>query len=364
LARSRPVSPDRLLDGLRIKLRGKTGGGKEIFRCLLVIGFLSLTTVAFGFIPVIERLDEGVEPNMLRSGGTYHFYYYDEPTYYFIFGNDTYVAVNFDPTDNFGDTTADAYVITYVDSSWYCDYGETYDVALYICNDVEGLPDLSNPRYESGPFEPDYYPNWTEYEISPPVHFNGGAVCWVVFLVPYPDGHPISDGDGNSGHSWVSDDGETWELETGVGGVDWYFGVYAEPGTVSDYEPPYITDTYPVNDDWPCGVPPTEDTAGCHWQDGDPESNVGVDVNASTFDVRDHDGYYVTGDLNIDDGDIFDVVVLFDVDGVWEEDENYAVETVCYDLAGNSTSEFWIFSTGYTIIEEKSFGSIKAGFAE
>jgi hypothetical protein len=247
---------------------------------------------------------------------------------------------------------------------WNYDPDGAYDVTLYICDDADGVPDLDNPRYEYGPYEPEYYASWDEHEVSPPVQFNGSEICWVVFDITHPECHPISDGDGNSGHSWISTSGSDWELMTEQGGADWVISVYAEPTGGTDDEPPDITDTYPRVEDWPCGVPPDEDTAGCHWQDGDPEDNFGVDVSVSTFDVRDGDGIYVTGDLNIDDSDIFDVIVVFDVDGLWEEDEDYAVETVCYDLAGNSTSEFWIFSTGYTNIKESSLGFIKAGFAE
>jgi hypothetical protein len=330
---------------------------------LLVLIFVLGASTAFGILPFNMSVDGRATPEPFPSDGTYHFYYYGDPTWAWIFPEGGYTGVDFDPTDNLGDTTSDPYWVTYVDSLWNPD--SSYNVVLYICADDGGLPDFDNPLYESDPYEPDYYGDWDEHEISPPVQFDGGDICWVVFAFPGGYYAPISDGDGNSGHSWLSTDGYDCELMESEGGVDWCIGVYAETEPPPyDTEPPYITDTYPINDDWPCGVPPTDDTAGCHWQDGDPESNVGIDVNASTFDVRDHGGYYVTGDLNVDDADIFDVIVIFDVDGVWEEDENYAVETLCYDLAGNSTSEFWIFSTGYTKIEERSFGAIKAGFAE
>jgi hypothetical protein len=219
--------------------------------------------------------------------------------------------------------------------------------------------------YESDPYEPDYYEDWDEHEVSPPLEFNSGDICWVVFSVPAEYGHPTSDDDGNSGHSWVSLDGYDWELMEDQGGVDWCIEVYAEPGEPpDDTDAPYVTDQYPLDEDWPCGVPPTEDTAGCHWQDGDPAYNVGIDVGTLSFEVRDHNGTLQVGEMDIDDSDIFDVIVVFDVEGVWEEDENYAVETECYDLAGNSDSAFWIFSTGYTNVVEKSFGAVKAGFAQ
>jgi hypothetical protein len=336
-----------------------------MIKYILVSGCFLIVIAAFGMFFYKAPIEGGVAGEPFPSDGTYNFYYYGSPTWQWTFPAGGYTGVDFDPTDNEGDTTTGPYEVTYVDSLWCYDPDDSYDVVLYICEDDNGIPDIDNPLYESNPYEPDYYSSWDEHQVSPPVQFYGGEICWVVFWLTPEYAHPVSDGDGNSGHSWVSSDGYEWELMESTEEVDWCIGVYAEPGEPpDDTEDPDVTDIYPVSDDWPCGVPPTEDTAGCHWQDGDPESNVGIDVNASTFDVRDHDGYYVTGDLNIDDGDIFDVVVVFDVDGLWEEDESYAVETVCYDLAGNSTSEFWIFSTGYTKIEEKSFGAIKAGFAE
>ena len=335
-----------------------------MFKYVTVIVFLVGASAASGIMALNAPVEAGAADGTFRSDGTYHFYYYDDPYWYWPFDEDTYVAVNFDPMDNEGDVTGDAYAITYVDSLWYYDPDNDYEIVLYICNDVEGVPDLENPRYESSPYVPDYYSSWDEHEVPEPVNFNGGAVSWVVFLVPYPDGHPVSDGDGNSGHSWISNDGETWELMEEEGGVDWHIGVYAEPGTESDYEPPYITDMYPLDDDWPSGVPPTEDTAGCHWQDGDPAYNVGIDVGTLIFEVRDHNGNIQAGELDIDDSDLFDVIVVFDVQGLWGEGENYAVETECYDLAGNSSSAFWIFSTGYVNVVEESFGAIKAGFAQ
>ncbi len=336
-----------------------------MFKYTLTFWLLLASTTAFGFLPFNEPIENVGIPDAFRSDGTYNFYYYGEPTWYWTYPSGSYTGVNFDPADNYGDTTSDPYFVTYVDSLWNSDTVDSYQITLYICADDGGLPDFDNPLYESDPYEPDYYSDWDEHGISPPVEFNSGEICWVVFSVPPEVGHPISDGDGNSGHSWISSDGYDWELMEAQGGVDWCIEVYAEPGEApDDSEPPTITDTYPIDDDWPSGVPPTEDTAGCHWQDGDPAENLGIDVTASTFDVRDGDGIYVTGEWDIDDSDLFDVIVVFDVDGIWEEGENYAVETECYDLAGNSTSEFWIFSTGYTNIVEESFGTIKAGFAQ
>jgi len=327
---------------------------------------VSLTaTAAFGIFPLNEEIVSAGPPDSFLSDGTYHFYYYGTPMWQWTFPDEGYIGVNFDATDNYGDMTTDPYQVTYVDSFWDEGPYGPYEITLYICSDDDGVPDFDDPLYESTPYVPEIYPDWDEHEVSPPVGFNAGEICWVVFSFPGIDDHPISDGDGNSGHSWISEDGYVWELMESPEAVDWCIEVYAEPGEPpDDNDPPYVTNQYPVEDDWPCGVPPTEDTAGCHWRDGDPGFNLGIDAGTLTFEVRDQYGDYQSGELTIDDEDIFDVIVVFDVQGLWEEDESYAVETECYDLAGNSGSAFWIFSTGFLSVEEKSFGEIKAGYAE
>jgi hypothetical protein len=331
-----------------------------MFKYTLTLWLLLASTTAFGFLPFNEPIENVAIADAFRSDGTYCFYYYGTPAWQWTFPSGGFTAVNFDPVDNEGDTTSNPYFVTYVDSLWNIEPDGSYQVTIYICPDDGGLPDFDNPLYESDPYEPAYYSEWDEHEVSPPVQFNSGQICWVVFDVSYPDCHPISDGDGNSGHSWLSTDGYDWELTEDQGGVDWCIEVYAE----EDDDPPYVTDQYPLDEDWPGGVPPTEDTTGCHWQDGDPVYNVGIDVGTLIFEVRDYNGTIQAGELDIDDSDLFDVIVVFDVQGLWEEGENFAVETECYDLAGNSAIETWNFTTGYVKVEERSFGAIKADFAE
>ena len=149
-----------------------------------------------------------------------------------------------------------------------------------------------------------------------------------------------------------------------AGGVDWCIEVYAEPGEPPDEEDPTVTDTYPHDDDYPSGVPPEENVAGCHWRDGDPEDNSGIDVGVSSFDVYDANMDPVIGAATIDDTDEYDVVVDFQADDLWEDGAMYTVETTAYDNAGNSASDEWTFTTGYTNIVEKSFGAIKVDFAQ
>lgn len=133
---------------------------------------------------------------------------------------------------------------------------------------------------------------------------------------------------------------------------------------VADETDPTITDMYPMDEDWPSGIPPEENMAGCHWQDGDPDENSGIDVGTSIFEVYDSGDNLVDGELTIDDADLYDVAVDFEADDPWLEGETYTVETTAYDMAGNSTDESWDFTTGYTNITTTSWGSIKAGFAE
>jgi hypothetical protein len=329
---------------------------------ILAFGCFLTVIAAFGMFLYKAPIEGGIVGEPFPSDGTFHFYYYGTPTWQWTYPLGGYTGVDFDPEDNYGDTTTEPYEVTYVDSLWNYDPDGSYNTVLYICEDDSGVPDFDNPLYESDPYEPDYYPDWDEHGVSPPVQFNGGDICWVVFSVPADDGHPISDGDGNSGHSWISVDGYDWELMTDQGGVDWCVEVYAEPGEPPDDADPYITDTYPVDDDWLSGIPPTENTAGCHWQDGDSDENSGIDTDESTFEVRDSEDNVVTGELTIDDSDEYDVIVDFEADDVWLESETYTVETTAYDNAGNSATETWDFTTGYAKVEERSFGAIKADF--
>jgi hypothetical protein len=129
-----------------------------------------------------------------------------------------------------------------------------------------------------------------------------------------------------------------------------------------DEEDPTITDMYPMDEDWPSGIPPEENMAGCHWQDGDEETNKGIDTELSEFTVYDPDDEVVGGSLDIDESDLYDVIVDFEADDPWTEGATYTVETTAYDLAGNSAEESWTFDVGYTNIKTESLGAIKANF--
>jgi hypothetical protein len=160
-------------------------------------------------------------------------------------------------------------------------------------------------------------------------------------------------------------------LQSGNGGAAWvppsYSGdiclrLYGVVG-IPDETDPTITDTYPLDEEYPSGVPPTDSMAGCHWQDGDPEENRGIDVGASSFFVY-LGSDLILGMLDVDDTDLFDVIVDFEADDTWGDGQTYTVETETFDKAGNSATDTWDFTTGYTNIVNSSLGAIKAGFTQ
>jgi hypothetical protein len=191
----------------------------------VIVGLLVATAASAAMFN--DNLTATVEPgNSPIGSGDFHFYYYGEPIWQWTIPNGGYTAVNFDPTDNMGDTTSGSYEVVYVDSLWNYDPETAYDTTLYICPDDGGAPDFANPLFTYGPYEPAYYLTWDSQAIDPPVYFDGGTICWVVFEVFPSYGHPISDADGNSGHSWLGD-GASWELMMDQGGIDWEQGIYA-----------------------------------------------------------------------------------------------------------------------------------------
>ena len=194
----------------------------------LVVGLFVVATVASAAMfsdSVTATADPG---DPLPGSGTYNFYYYGDTQWYWTIPGGGFTGVNFDPNDNAGDTTSDAYEVAYVDSFWNFAEEGAYETTLYICPDDGGVPDFDNPYYTYGPFEPVYFTSQDSQEITPPVPFGAGAICWVLFSIEPSVGHPISDGDGNSGHSWLSEDGYSWELMESPEQVDWAVDVYAD----------------------------------------------------------------------------------------------------------------------------------------
>jgi hypothetical protein len=199
-------------------------GGKVLLLLVILITVQLSCAAVFDGRPLSAAAERPAE----IGSGDFHFYYYGAATWQWTFPEGGYTGVNFDPTDNLGDDWSNSYEVVYVDSLWNYDPTEDYDTILYICADDGGAPDFDNPLYSYGPFcVPWVNGEWDSVYIDPPLPFYGGGVFWVLFYVEPEHGRPISDADGNSGHSWFSHDGYGWELFDGYGGADWLQGVYA-----------------------------------------------------------------------------------------------------------------------------------------
>lgn len=165
----------------------------------------------------------------------------------------------------------------------------------------------------------------------------------------------------------VSDTLSPYWVQQGVDGPAWEYPdyPYGMPlrlyGEVEESDPE-ITNMYPQDADYPSGVP-VGTWAGCHWTQSDPDG-LAIKVSESNFYLYDDNMDDIDGTLVIDDSDLFDVAVDFEPDDLLNGGETYNVETTCYDLAGNSDTETWQFTTGYANIAPESLGGIKARFAE
>jgi hypothetical protein len=239
------------------------------------------------------------------------------------------------------------------------------DVDLFVIGENGGSPDDNDVWFHEIVYDGDWgsiptWPEWgwVEVDVSPPVLLSEDVFYCGVH--PYwADGQidfhvPLDDSD-NPGDGWIYS--SIWYAT-----VNWGFpgnlGVRATVYT-SDEEPPYITNEYPVDEDFPCGVPP-DTLVGCHMCDDE----SGIDISSCSFALLDGDGNPVDGSLDVDDTDPSDVIFEFDPDGILSDSETYTVEIHAMDLAGNSTDESWDFTVGYMEINETSFGRIKAGFTE
>jgi len=62
-----------------------------------------------------------------------------------------------------------------------------------------------------------YYPAYYEYDIDDPACVPALTISWLVVEINAYADYPLSDGDGNSGHSWYSiDGGSTWDFAFSV----------------------------------------------------------------------------------------------------------------------------------------------------
>ncbi|UCE27604.1 MAG: hypothetical protein JSW52_02300 [Candidatus Coatesbacteria bacterium] len=128
----------------------------------------------------------------------------------------------------------------------------------------------------------------------------------------------------------------------------------------SDDTPPTITDTYPKNEDHPCGVP-ADTWIGFHVQD----DASGCDVSATTYDALAGGNPVTWAAENVDETDPLDVTFDLQPDAPFGDGATVNVSIETFDNAGNGpVNEDWMFNVGYTNIEAKSLGYIKAGFTE
>ncbi len=130
---------------------------KHVFHLLPVLVMVQGSYAAvFGAPPTEIITDDSAE----IGSGDFHFYYYGDPVWQWTIPNGGYTGVDFDPTDNLGDTWPNSYEVVYVDSLWGYDPDGDYETTLYICPDDGGMPDFDHPRYTYGPYIPDYYAAW------------------------------------------------------------------------------------------------------------------------------------------------------------------------------------------------------------
>jgi hypothetical protein len=287
---------------------------------------------------------------------------YDDQTYDFVYlanGLSIYGALNYESADDFipdDDVTVNEIVI------WLS--GQNIDLRVDWFEGSSSGPgddppaDFFSEEVPSGEITWEDIGGWWPPVIKATVpitnvNLTAGETYWLGF----------QNTTGSNTFWWAFDYGEMggpyWEQTYFYYTSYWTVGqaVFGSPydhfyelhGSLTEHEDPTITDMHPVDDDFPSGVPPSENTSGCHWQDGDPEANEGIDVEASSFDVYDAGMDLVLGVLTIDDSDLWDVIVDFEADDPWEEGVTYTVETETYDLAGNGP-----------VIEE--LGTIKAGY--
>ena len=130
-------------------------------------------------------------------------------------------------------------------------------------------------------------------------------------------------------------------------------------GVQIEYTDPDITETYPHDSDFPCGVPVdtnvtfrvTDDLSGC-------------DTDETTVNVE-HDGDTLIGMLTWDDNDPLDVAFEWEPDVYYPDVAEIHVAVETYDNYGNGpVTEDWTFTTGYANVAPASLGVIKAGYAE
>jgi hypothetical protein len=238
-------------------------------------------------------------------------------------------------------------------------------VDLFVIGENGGSPDDDDVWFHEVVYDGDWgsvptWPDWVwvEIDVYPPVlltedvFYCGVHPYWADSTIDFHV--PLDDHD-DPGVGWIYSG--MWDAIAGWG-FPGNFGVRATVYT-SDEEPPYVTDQYPLDEDFPCGVPPGT-FVSFHIQDDE----SGVDVSNCTVALFDSEDNLVPGTMYVDDTDPCDVIFEFDPDGDLAEGETYTIEIHAVDYAGNDADESWAFTTGYMNIDKTSLGRVKAGFAE
>jgi hypothetical protein len=178
------------------------------------------------------------------------------------------------------------------------------------------------------------YPSQTG--LTAQEHANGESVYFVSEYFGFP--------------TWI----EGWQVF--LDEYDIAFNLYGG----SDETAPTITGTYPRDEDCPGGVP-NDTWIGFHVQD----DSSGCDVGSTTYSAEMVVGPVIWASENIDDTDPLDVVFDLEPETPFPDGACVDVSIETFDNAGNGpVNENWTFHVGYTTIEAKSVGYIKAGFAE
>ncbi len=185
----------------------------------------SIFLVAVILVVALAATADQMKPTKLSSSATSHpfpgtgdveMYYNGEPMYYWTMYIEHLIAQNFDPDDAyiFGWEFDFNYEIAEFDSMWYDPGAADGSADFWICPDDSGVPDMSDPWVEGTlNYSGVYYPAYYEYDIDVPVCVSAYTISWVIVEINAYTDYCISDGDGNSGHSWASTDGgATWDF--------------------------------------------------------------------------------------------------------------------------------------------------------
>jgi len=187
----------------------------------------SIFLVAIFLVVAVAATADQMKPTKLSSSATSHpfpgtgdveMYYNGEPISYWTMFIEHLIAVNYDPDDayTFGWEFDHDYEIVELDTMWFDpdDYTPDGSAAFWICPDDGGVPDMSDPWVDGTiDYSGSYYPGYAETEIENPVCVSSFTISWVIVEINAYLDFPISDDDGNSGHSWGSSDGgSTWDF--------------------------------------------------------------------------------------------------------------------------------------------------------